>query len=137
MTTLELADRIAAGTGRRGFLARAGAATLGAAAAVLATEQPAQAVEFWHCCCFCASPRSCSYSCAWCWLGCCHRNPGGSNPHQSYCCEGYNSCANATGNCGTGWICSFYGSTVYGCSTNHSPGYCPCGVGCCCTHNTA
>ncbi|HEX6023052.1 MAG TPA: hypothetical protein VFZ00_13715 [Solirubrobacter sp.] len=137
MSTLELADRLTEETGRRGFLAKAGAAALAAASAVLVTTaEDAQALNFWHCCCFCTEPvGSCSYDCAWCWLGCCHQNPGGGSKHQTYCCEGYTSCAVATGGCGTGWICSFYGSTVNNnCATNHSPGVCPCGVGCCCDH---
>lgn len=37
MSTLELADRLTEETGRRGFLAKAGAAALAAASAVLVT----------------------------------------------------------------------------------------------------
>jgi hypothetical protein len=133
MTTFELVERISDRTERRGFLAKAAAASLGAAAAVFATADTASAHPFQHCCCLCYNPNPCGYSgCAWCWPGCCHKNPEGGNAHQTYCCEGYAAGYSCNGGC-AGVQCSFYGSSIYGCSTNHSPGYCPCDAGCCCT----
>lgn len=92
MTRHDLVGRIGKGVGRRGFLARAGAASMGAAFAVIglpnAASADAQPQAVVKCCLLCHSPSSsCCGSrppfCVWSWT-CCH-----SDNRRRYRCSEY------------------------------------------------
>jgi hypothetical protein len=110
----EMIEKVAGGTDRRKFLAKAGAASLGAMTGLLARSEPASAWSG-HGCFLCAAPGSCpsNVNCYWCWQGSCTTDGGSTSAHRHACCEGYKpgSCA---GSCGGNWACSVLG-TRYAC----------------------
>lgn len=64
-----------------------------------------------HGCNLCYPKSTCSYTCAWCWWGGCHRHNNGVR-YQHKCCEGYGpvSPSYCDGNCRWGLLkCSFNG----------------------------
>jgi hypothetical protein len=120
MSTERIAELVGELTDRKTLLARAGAAGLGSMLFVFgARPKAAEAACFEHGCFLCddctapCPPQYLLDGCAWCWLGNCHTNPGGSSNHRTWCCEGYNAQAHScVGDCGTGWLCSFFGDNV-------------------------
>ena len=100
---------------RKTLIKRASATALAATMYLVGSRAtPAEAGCFQHGCNLCdPCTSSCpSISCAWCWWGTCHQNPGGSSWHRTLCCEGYRAGGSCyTANCGTGWACSYYGGT--------------------------
>jgi hypothetical protein len=88
---------------RRGFLKRAGVATLGIMGLGALAPESAMALYTTHGCDLCNPPGSCgpNLQCAWCWRSRC------SSGHWYYCCEG----RQAGGNCNSEACpayCSYY-----------------------------
>ena len=115
--TPELIERIAKGTDRRRFLARAGAASLAVTAGTLGLGAgPAEAAFFEHGCDLCDScTPACpsNVTCSWCWIGRCHTNPGGTGArHRQHCCEGFANSSGCGASCGGSWKCSYYGGVL-------------------------
>src|SRR5687768_5052658 len=102
---------------RKTLLRKVGAAGFGSLLFVMGMEtEQADAQCFQHGCNLCnpCTPPCPALTCSWCWWGSCHRNPDGSNRHQTLCCEGFvagQRCAGDTCNV----ACSYFGGTAYGC----------------------
>jgi hypothetical protein len=111
----EMIERVAKGTDRRKFLAKAGAASLGAMAGLLGNSQAAEALWYHHGCHLCVAPNQCpsNVNCYWCWQGNCTTDGGSTSAHKHACCEGFKpgTCAKT---CDGSWACSVLG-TRYAC----------------------
>jgi hypothetical protein len=113
MSAERLAEAVSDIAHRRGFLKRAGAASLGLMG--LSGLAPATAKAHYyhiHGCHLCnSSVNNCGpeYVCSWCWRGECH----GSTRHWHYCCEGYRTGGDrcASGACSS--YCSFLSGKYY------------------------
>ena len=114
--TPEMIKRIAEGTDRRRFLSRAGAASVAVTAGALGLgATPASAGCFEHGCFLCdPCTANCpsNVTCSWCWIGDCHKNPGGCCFHRNYCCEGFANSSGCGESCGGSWKCSYYGGRI-------------------------
>lgn len=111
MSAESIVDAIGEFTDRRGVLKRAGVAAMGTAM-VFSGLKPSSALAHpssTHGCNLCYNPGSCSYSCAWRWIGACHTNVGGSSHHVTTCCEGFRSGYACVGTTCSGVNCPWYG----------------------------
>jgi hypothetical protein len=119
MSAQQLAEKLGDVTGRRRALTKIAATGIGSALYLIGIRSvTAEATCFQHGCALCDSctqpcpPTYLLEGCAWCWLGNCHRNPGGSSWHRTWCCEGHKAPSHCDGVCDSSWVCSFFDGNV-------------------------
>jgi hypothetical protein len=120
----DVIDRVADVADRKGFLVKAGAASLAVLAGVLGVAEEAPAAGGEHGCCLCKEPGHppcpSNIGCGWCWWGRCHQNGTGPK-HHNHCCEGYSGNHPCGPGCGGDSVCSYYGGRLDGCNPNVHP----------------